>query len=197
MKKEKAEKLAALPMTVYPKNCGQLMEKGGGKPELQMRIGALERMKYFSPKLPEFAEAEWEYVKQKFAAKIGIDNGKNTGNAFCTLLAETKKALGKQYKGPMIDKKAGEGDPDAFFQALQVHERSSAQTCFGSRIVILATAFSGLGLGPSLASALLWLRPFSGLGPSLASASVSGPRKDPKRACCECLVVRVSVVCSW
>ena len=96
-----------------PKSCGQLKEKGGGKAELDMRMGALERLKYYSPPLPEALEAEWEHVKYEFARKIGRDHGKNTGNVFCKHLQDTKKALGKQYKGS-VEKKAGEGDPAAF-----------------------------------------------------------------------------------
>ena len=110
---KKIEKMKSLPMTVDPKSCGQLKEKGGGKAELDMRMGVLERLKYFSPPLPEALEAEWELVKHKFAVKIAKDHGKNTGNVFCQYLKDTKKALGKQYKG-FVEKKAGEGDPAAF-----------------------------------------------------------------------------------
>ena len=91
-------------MTVDPKSCGQLKEKGGGKAELDMRMGALERLKYYSPPLPEALEAGWEHVKYEFAVKIAKDHGKNTGNVFCQHLKDTKKALGKQYKG-YVEKK--------------------------------------------------------------------------------------------
>ena len=94
-------------MTVDLKSCGQLKEKGGGKAELDMRMGALERLKYFSPPLPDELEAEWEHVKYEFARKIGRDHGKNTGNVFCQYLKDTKKAFGKQYKG-FIEKKKQE-----------------------------------------------------------------------------------------
>lgn len=106
-------------MTVDPKSCGQLKEKGGGKAELDMRIGALERLKYFSPPLPDALEAEWEHIKYEFAVKIAKDRGKNTGVVFCSLLKEAKQALGKQYKG-FVEKKAGEGDLAAFAKFVEM-----------------------------------------------------------------------------
>ena len=53
--------------------------------------------------------------KKSLAAKTGKVHKKNTGNVFCTFLQDTKKALGKHYKG-YVEKGAGEGNPDAFLE---------------------------------------------------------------------------------